>query len=210
MIEPEWEDGSDLRSPYEWRWTVGFPGGFHTQVLQVDYRPGDLGLEDAAKIGIHVWRNLVAPLLSSSADLAVQETIPLSPFPFGRTDVPPYSQGGQPHSAGNPDHSPVWVLHTVHTDRHARRPLYFPGTPARWVRDGVLTEEGANAHLTWGRAFILGLGECWSQGTLQAIRYQPAKLLGPIGEQHPDRYRKVLHVRVCTHTDRPRYGLGGS
>lgn len=202
-----WEPFSDLVSPWEYRWTVGYNGGFHTQILQLDHRAFALTAEDAAKVGIHNWRTFVAPLLSSSCDLALQETISLFNTINSRIDVPPYSPGGVPDDPCDPGLVPVWVSHTVDTDRWARRPFYWPGTPESWVSGGMLNDQGCRNHMTMARAVVGGFGECWTPGTQQVIRFERGNPLAPPGHPDQPRWRKVLHWRVCTHLDRPPGGL---
>lgn len=201
-----WEPLSAMGIGLEYRWTVGYNGGFSTQVLELAWKGDDITLEQAAQMGIHNWRTLIAPLTSNDARLELQETsLLVSPF-VRRLDVPPNSTGLVPDPQCDPSKVPVWVTHTVDTDDWARRPLYFPGTPAKWVSDGRLNRAGCNAHLTLCRAAAVGFGQCWLPGVWQAIRFHSG-----FGDDRPDApkvpsFRKVLHWRVCTHLDRPPQG----
>ena len=207
MTLPEtWYPAEWLKSPMQWRWTIGFNGGFYTAVLDVDYAPGDWTLEQAAKVGLHCYMAIYPPLVCRSVRLELQETLMLRNVFNSRIDVPPENQGVHFGPECDDDSVPVWVTHTADTDRYARRPLYFPGSPRSWVQDGVLTDEACSAHMTVAAGTILGFGECFMPGTLRMIRYHPGEVPFTPGTPQAPRYKNVVHIRVCTQTEKPPLG----
>lgn len=205
-LPPGWLPASGLRTGFEWRWTIGYGGGFHTNIVHADYFDPNVTLEQVAQMGIHCYMAFFAPLLCSSTRLEVQETTFLRNPLANRIDIPPIGAGAQPGPECDPDSVPVWVTHTADSDRWARRPLYFPGSPRSWIQRGVLTPEGASAHLTVAAGTILGFGECFMPGTLRMIRWHPGQMPFTPGTPDAPAYKNVVHIRVCSHTDKPHGG----
>jgi hypothetical protein len=100
------------------------------------------------------------------------------------------------------DDTAVIVMHTGHGDARSRRRLFFPGTPAAWVADGMLKKEGAEAFQEVARGLMLGLGAVTGASAAQWLIAYPNMFEDGLSPAVKVGFRFVNFVRVCLFTER--------
>lgn len=188
--------------PISFQYVLTSEQGLTQQNITVE-APGLWGQHEASStLGKLLWRFGLAPASTSSTVLSA-----LQMMCWKDMMVPSFlpgggAQGTQWGTTAPRSECAVLVSHTGHEDAKGRRRLFLPGTPSRWVKDGMLNRAGCEELQTLARGLILGIGHATGAAAAQWMHYYPAAIDPPGGGPKQVGFRRVNHVRVCLFTER--------
>lgn len=193
---------SDFLHPVTFRYWVGAPWGQTRQAITVN-APNFLGNDEAlVRLGRLLWLGVTAPAVTSSVRL---ELMAIHVWRGAGLGVPhPVAQAeGQHHAFTAPrDETPQLLMLTGHPDDDGKRRFFLPGVPRNWVGNGLLTAAGMESLMGHARSIIMGLGAEGGAQPLDWLWAYPGALEPTVENPTGIAFRRVVHIRVCYHTDR--------
>lgn len=192
----------DVPYPISWRYILQTPHGFTQQTLTADVpylanRP-DLG----GALGARLWLSSLATASTASTALTVVQTVQWKQSSVAEVQAVTDTYGTRSGLTAAADSTAVLVALTGHQDTYGRRRLFLPGTPASWVQDRMLTQNGAAKLQELARALVLGIGLPHGDKDIRWLNYYPGAITYEDPPFHRVGFRRVSHVRVCHYAER--------
>lgn len=188
--------------PITWRWHMRGPFGDTRQELTLDVPALYSSLEPSMKLGAGVWARAIAPAITHDVELIGWDTVMWRLAPAGLPMTTFGMYGGAPGPTAARDDSGCVILHTGHDDSLARRRMFYPGIPAGWVHDGLLTGSGMQNLQTVTRGAYIGMSGQWNGGPYRWLIAYPGLLTPTIDNGDGVAFRTVEYLRVCQHTEK--------
>lgn len=192
----------DFAWPVTYTFFMSTPFGETQQSITVNAPQLEGKTEATKRLGPLLWSVLTAPAVVG--DVSMYLSFSTSWRAYG---VPqPYAgiegRGNLIGLSSSRERTPQIVMLTGHLDNAGRRRLFVPGAPRHWSSDGLLTTPGWEALLPHAAGCMLGLAEPGLASGLEWLIAYPNVLEASLANLPGVAFRRVTHLRVCSHTDK--------